>query len=71
LAGTHDEDGRCQQGRHDLQTEYVDMAGKLWDMKHANMMKSDTGMKDGMMTKAQFIQFSKGLFLNPGLVGGN
>lgn len=51
--------------------EYLDMAARLWDMKHAKMMKEDTAMKSGRMTRTQFMAFAKGLFVDPGQIGGN
>jgi hypothetical protein len=48
--------------------EYLDMAAKIWDMKHAAMMKDDKGMKAGMMTKAQFMAFVKGTYQDLGSV---
>ena len=51
--------------------EYLDMAARMWDEKHAKMMKTDTGMKAGMMGKDQFMTFVKNVFIDPGKIGGN
>jgi hypothetical protein len=51
--------------------EYLDMAARMWDEKHAKMMKSDPAMKAGMMGKDQFMVFARNVFVDPGKVGGN
>lgn len=38
--------------------EYLDHMARLWDERHAAMMKSDATMKPGMMTHAQFKNYS-------------
>lgn len=50
--------------------EFLDEMARLWDMKHAQMMKEDKSMKAGMMTKSQFMAFA-GFLIDPGKVGGN
>lgn len=50
--------------------EFLDEMARVWDMKHAQMMKNDTTMKTGMMSKAQFMQFG-GFLIDPGKIGGN
>jgi Ca2+-binding EF-hand superfamily protein len=50
--------------------EFLDAMAKMWDEKHAKMMKAEKDMKAGMMTKAQFMHFTKDL-TDPGQVGGN
>lgn len=50
--------------------EFLDAMAKMWDDKHAKMMKADTTMKAGMMNKTQFMAFSKGM-IDPGQIGGN
>jgi hypothetical protein len=50
--------------------EYLDHMARMWDKKHAGMMKSDAMMKPGMMDKPQFMAYAKGL-LDPGQIGGN
>jgi len=49
--------------------EFLDAMGKLWDDKHAKMMKSDKEMKSGMMSRPQFTRFAKDL-TDPGQIGG-
>ncbi|MEP7283659.1 MAG: hypothetical protein ABI696_16900 [Rubrivivax sp.] len=39
--------------------EFLDAMAKMWDDKHAKMMKTDTTMKAGMMNKTQFMAFGK------------
>lgn len=51
--------------------EYLDMAAKMWDEKHAKMMKTDKAMKTGMMDKTQFMTFVRSTFVDPGKIGGN
>ena len=51
--------------------EYLDMAAKMWDEKHAKMMKTDKTMKMGMMDKAQFMTLVRAMFVDPGKIGGN
>jgi hypothetical protein len=51
--------------------EFLDMAAKMWDDKHGKMMKSDSAMKAGMMDKAQFMEFVRNMFIDPGKIGGN
>jgi hypothetical protein len=51
--------------------EYLEMAARMWDEKHAAMMKSDSGMKAGKMDKAQFMTFVRNVFVDPGRIGGN
>jgi predicted secreted protein len=51
--------------------EYLDMAAKMWDDKHASMMKTDSTMKAGMMGKSQFMAFARNVFIDPGKIGGN
>lgn len=50
--------------------EFLDEMGRQWDAKHAAMMKSDKGMKAGMMDKKQFMSFA-GALIDPGKIGGN
>jgi hypothetical protein len=50
--------------------EFLDAMSKMWDEKHAKMMKSDKDMKAGMMNKTQFMNFTKDL-TDPGQIGGN
>lgn len=50
--------------------EYLDGMARMWDEKHAMMMKSDTTMKAGMMNKAQFTTFVRASFVDPGKIGG-
>lgn len=51
--------------------EYLEMAARMWDEKHAKMMKSDPAMKAGMMGKEQFMAFARTVFIDPGKIGGN
>jgi Ca2+-binding EF-hand superfamily protein len=50
--------------------EFLDHMAKVWDDKHAKMMKTDTTMKAGMMDKAQFMTFVRVMFVDPGKIGG-
>lgn len=50
--------------------EFLDMAAKMWDDKHAKMMTSDKTMKAGMMDKAQFMSLVRAMFVDPGKIGG-
>jgi hypothetical protein len=49
--------------------EFLDAMSKMWDEKHAKMMKSDKDMKAGMMPRASFMRFAKDL-TDPGQIGG-
>ena len=49
--------------------EFLDQMAKVWDSKHASMMKSDRTMKPGMMDRRQFSGFAVTL-LDPGKIGG-
>jgi EF hand len=51
--------------------EFIDAMSKMWDQKHAAMMKTDSKMKAGMMDKAQFMAFARVMFVDPGKIGGN
>jgi hypothetical protein len=51
--------------------EYLAMMAKMWDQKHAKMMKADAKMKVGMMDMEQFKSYMRGTFVDPGKVGGN
>ena len=42
--------------------EYLDAMARIWDEKHAQMMKSDAQMKGGEMNKSQFMQFTRTSF---------
>jgi hypothetical protein len=50
--------------------EFLDHMGKMWDAKHAQMMKTDTTMKSGMMDAKQFASFARVMFVDPGKIGG-
>jgi uncharacterized protein (DUF2336 family) len=50
--------------------EFLDEMARQWDMRHAAMMKTDKGMKAGMMDKKQFMSFA-GALIDPGKIGGN
>lgn len=50
--------------------EFLAAMAKMWDAKHAKMMKSDKAMKAGMMNRTQFMAFYKNLN-DPGQIGGN
>src|SRR4029450_10160385 len=50
--------------------EVLDAMPKMWDEKHAKMMKTDKEMKAGMMSKTQFMKFAKDL-TDAGQIGGN
>ena len=50
--------------------EFLDHMGKTWDAKHAQMMKTDTTMKGGMMDSKQFTTFVRVMFVDPGKIGG-
>jgi hypothetical protein len=50
--------------------EFLDTMAKMWEDKHAKMMKSDKEMKMGMMTRTQFMKFVKDL-TDPGQIGGS
>ena len=50
--------------------EFLDHMGKTWDAKHAQMMKTDTTMKSGMMDSKQFTSFARVMFTDPGKIGG-
>lgn len=49
--------------------EFLDQMGRIWDKKHAEMMKADKSMKAGMMTMAQFKQFAPAI-MDPLNIGG-
>lgn len=49
--------------------EFLDAMGRVWDDKHAKMMKTDKEMKTGMMSRTQFMRFAKDL-TDPGQIGG-
>ncbi len=48
--------------------EFLDRMARLWDDKHATMMKSDKSMKSGTMTSKQFMLFMGRE--DPGKIGG-
>lgn len=50
--------------------EFLDAMAKMWDEKHAKMMKTDSTMKAGMMNSVQFSVFMRGLTIDPGKIGG-
>lgn len=50
--------------------EYLDQMAKMWDEKHAKMMKTDTTMKAGMMDMKQYMAMLK-TFPNFTSGGGN
>jgi hypothetical protein len=50
--------------------EFLDHMARMWDDKHAKMMKTDTTMKTGMMDKKQFTTFVRVMFVDPGKIGG-
>jgi hypothetical protein len=50
--------------------EFLDAMAKMWDEKHAKMMKADKEMKAGMMSRVQFMRFAKDL-TDPGQIGGS
>jgi Ca2+-binding EF-hand superfamily protein len=50
--------------------EYLDAMARMWDDKHAKMMKTDNTMKAGSMNRAQFTTFMRGSFIDPGKIGG-
>jgi hypothetical protein len=50
--------------------EFLDQMARMWDAKHAAMMKTDKTMKAGMMDKKQFISFAPSI-ADPGQIGGN
>lgn len=50
--------------------EYLDAMARMWDEKHAKMMKTDTTMKAGAMNRTQFSTFMRGSFIDPGKIGG-
>lgn len=51
--------------------EYLDMMSKMWDQKHAKMMKADPKMKAGMMDMEQFKAYVRATFVDPGKIGGS
>lgn len=50
--------------------EFLDQMARVWDQKHAQMMKTDTTMKAGMMDATQFKTFVRVMFIDPGKIGG-
>jgi predicted secreted protein len=50
--------------------EFLDQMARVWDQKHAQMMKTDTAMKTGMMDSTQFKTFVRVMFTDPGKIGG-
>ena len=50
--------------------EFLDHMARVWDQKHAQMMKTDTTMKADMMDATQFKTFVRVMFVDPGKIGG-
>lgn len=51
--------------------EFQDHMGLMWDRHHADMMKANPKMRQGMMEPEQWRAFSSGLMRDPGKIGGN
>ena len=50
--------------------EFLDHMARVWDQKHAQMTKSDSTMKAGMMDAKQFMTLVRVMFIDPGKIGG-